>query len=109
LGRAAEEASTPLEGLLSARVSSASFRNDSSLELLSDYFRWRRAAAGKAPAERWLDRHSEFAVETFELGHEVSLSWYLTRSEIASILSEGIEDQVRRVVDFCASPTSRYD
>jgi hypothetical protein len=65
--------STPLEGGLSARESSMSFRNDDELGLLA-------GRPDLAAGDRGF-----VATSLFELDGEVPLSWYLSRAQVASM------------------------
>ncbi len=81
LSIAVEEFTSPLEGLLNARVSTASYRNDGMLELLSSFFKEVDAGkTGTTPAESFF-----FTTATFEYPGPASLNWYLTRRERANI------------------------
>lgn len=72
--RSLEDGSSPLEAFMNARVASASFRNDGMLELLSRYYR-----------DTFSDASMFFTTATFELSVDVSLSWYLSPSQIDQI------------------------
>lgn len=81
LSLALEELTSPIEGVLSARVSTASYRNDGMLEVLSNYFKQYEAR------NESIDPKSSFffTTVTFEYPGTASLSWYLTRMERANI------------------------
>jgi hypothetical protein len=86
--RAVEDFLTPLEGLDSGRVASASFRNDGQIEQMSISFGERyKHRDGFGTVSSWfgLLPPRSFATATFEFGGEASLSWYLTTSEVEQI------------------------
>jgi hypothetical protein len=72
-GRGFEWASTPVEGVLSARDSVSVFRNDASLQKVSELFRIVGAREGFDPGY--------FATATIEFQGSAPLSWYLTTPE----------------------------
>jgi hypothetical protein len=84
--RAVEELTSPPEGLYNASTSSSSFRNDGQLELLDEFEHLRRKVSRPA---NWKD--SPILVVDFELGDEVSLSWYLSNQENDKINTDAAE------------------
>ena len=80
LSRAVEEFFTPLEGLDSGRVGSASFRNDGQLEQLSGHY---RELKGQSVRTDQMDRF--LTTITFEFPIPASLSWYLSGREREAI------------------------
>jgi hypothetical protein len=78
LALAVEEFTSPLQGVLSARVATASYRNDGMLEMLSQHFKEVERDDTKSDTPF-------FTTATFEYPGRASLNWYLTRSERANI------------------------
>jgi hypothetical protein len=110
LSRALEEASTPLEGLFSARVSSSSFRNDGSLTLLETSLLPGLDPRNLEKSFPKSGKESAFAIANFELAEgNVSLSWYLTRDQIGWIVGEAhgspnkvrVEKLAAEITDYC--------
>jgi hypothetical protein len=89
VSRAFEDLTDPLEGMNSARIASAAFRNDGQLELLSSFYRMSRRVTSGPMTERW------FQTVIFEFPQQASLSWYLTPEE-------------RRLIDRSARGTEGY-
>jgi hypothetical protein len=77
-GRGFEWASTPVEGVLSARDSVSVFRNDSSLQKVSELFRIVGGREGFDP--------DYFASVAIEFEGSAPLSWYLTTPETKGML-----------------------
>jgi hypothetical protein len=97
LGRALEGLTSPLEGLFAARDSAMRFRNDAELDAVSQAY---ASAFG-----------AEFVLtQVFELKGELSLSWYLTRAELALIDAQlgstAIQRKLADVADWADSGAS---
>lgn len=75
LSRAAEELTSPFEGLLNARVASSSFRNDALLNLFGRVLNTDLGEAGEGPDV------GLYRVVNFEFTEDAALSWYLAPSE----------------------------
>ena len=82
---ALEEFSSPLEGVLSARVSSASYRNDGMLELLAQFYKELDQSKEQSKSGARPEKSFYFTTVAFEYPFNASLSWYLTRRERAAI------------------------
>jgi hypothetical protein len=91
LGRGLEWATSPPEGLLTAREWSMSFRNDELLRVLTDHF-------DRTVGELY------FTTVAFEFGGDASLSWYLTQEEQASIRDQartaGGSEEMDQLIDW---------
>lgn len=82
--RATEEAMSPIEGLYNARVGSSSFRNDESLEILTQFLSAENQLMDPKLGRVSQNRHP-FQVVTFEFPKSAALSWYLSRAEREAI------------------------
>lgn len=75
--RILDEPIAPLQGLLNARISSSSFRNDGQLEIVSNHYcRVKRQNPKNIPQENMY-----FTTLTLEYPGKAALSWYLTRQQ----------------------------
>jgi hypothetical protein len=94
-GRGFEWASTPVEGVLSARDSVSVFRNDSSLQKVSELFRIVGPREGFDP--------DYFATVAIEFDGSAPLSWYLTTQEtdgMINALSPGKDTRAAKEIDL---------
>ncbi|HUR53897.1 MAG TPA: patatin-like phospholipase family protein [Gemmataceae bacterium] len=115
LSRATEEVSSPLEGLDNARVASSSFRNDESLEILTQFWEMRRWGVDKRQVDE-PQTNKIFQVITFELPDPAALSWYLSQRESKRIQdtalqgrderkeTEYLRNQIRLMMKWWAAP-----
>ncbi len=87
LARGIEGVSTPPEGLLAARDSVALFRNDAQLDTVMQLSR------------RVFQTPDFVRTVAFEFQGDASLSWYLTRGEIANLEEQVQADDVTRSID----------
>ncbi|QVL31848.1 patatin-like phospholipase family protein [Telmatocola sphagniphila] len=114
LSRSIEELMSVPEAMDGARVSSASFRNDGQLELMSAIYSARRETKEShrelmknAPGpimEVPASIQSEFTVVNFEPRSGGVLSWYLSADEIAEIKAEARNpdnlERIRKLIDW---------
>jgi hypothetical protein len=93
VGRSLEELTSPLAGAASARSAVMLFRNDQQLQALSDHFN-----GGK-------DKEF-FKSVLLESREDVSLNWYLTRSEIKHLQERTFKDYQNAYGQWVTPPES---
>jgi hypothetical protein len=102
INRCLEELTSPPQGLLSARVSSSSFRNDEQLELLGQVGKLRHQEKGLQDGgqntQKGLTYESDpYLIVTYECQAQASLSWRLSKRE---------QDDINRNVNRLSSSSN---